>query len=163
VEQEARALPAGDFQNVIFRPADAAHETLLKASMPSSSVVPSDVMLTTAGQKLRGRSRRTLRPVLQRVASPRSSMQPWVVLTSWTVAENQPANEVGNVSGSFAGDVETPSTAVEVGAKDSPSFHDMQRGRTSNDTIQGSITTFSMTTYSYAVVPTAGGWLVFQL
>jgi hypothetical protein len=90
-------------------------------------------------------------------------MQQWVVLTSWTAAENEPANEVGSVSGNFAGDVVTPPTAVEVGAKDSPSFHDSERGRTSADTIQGSITTFRMTTYSYAVVPTAGGWLVFQL
>src|ERR1700733_1423622 len=33
--QEARALPAADFQNVVFRPAGAGHETLLKASMPT--------------------------------------------------------------------------------------------------------------------------------
>jgi hypothetical protein len=175
--QEARALPATNFQNAAFRPTGTAHETLLRASMPHSAAVLSGVILKTAGQRLRGRSHPALRPALQRVGSASSSTQQWLVLTSWSVAE-------------------------DVTGDGSDGTQNAQRPKTSKDKMQESFTTFRMTTNneqqvagnqsgsisgdgagsdtggarivltvsreqtfspSYAVVPTAGGWLVFQL
>jgi len=112
--QEAQALPSGDFQNAVFRPAGAAHETLLKASMPASGVG-----LKTVGQTPRRRSRRVSRPAMQRMKTIPSQTQQWLVLTSWDEASD--------------------AKFVLTVAREQ---------------------TFSP---SYAVVPTAGGWLVFQL
>jgi hypothetical protein len=144
--QEARALPAADFQNVVFRPAGAARETLLKASLPHSAAVPSGVMLKAAGQKLPGRSHRASRPALQRVASANRSTPQWILLTSWSVAE----------------DVTRDGSDVAQNARQRKSGD-----ATGNDAGGARIVltvsreqTFSP---SYAVVPTAGGWLVFQL
>jgi hypothetical protein len=174
--QESRALPTTDFQNAVFRPAGAAHETLVRASMLRSAVTPSGGLLKTAGQKLPSRSHRALRPALQPVRSASRSTQQWFVLTSWSVAED----------------------ATRDGSDGS---QNVQRLKTSNEQIQESFTTFRMTNNkqqtagnqsgsisgdgagsdaggarivltvsreqtfspSYAVVPTAGGWLVFQL
>jgi hypothetical protein len=121
VAQEAQALPSGDFQNAVFHPAGggaqagAAHETLLKASMPASGVG-----LKTVGQTPRRRSRRVSRPAMQRAKTIPNQTQQWVVLTSWDEASD--------------------------GAKLVLTVAREQ--------------TFSP---SYAVVPTAGGWLIFQL
>jgi len=115
IAQEAQALPSGDFQNAVFRPAGPTHETLLKASMPASGIG-----LKTAGQTPRQRSRRVSRPAMQRVKTIPSQTQQWLVLTSWDEASD--------------------------GAKLVLTVAREQ--------------TFSP---SYAVVPTAGGWLIFQL
>jgi len=120
--QEAQALPVRDFQNAVFRPSGAAHETLLKASMPSSGGV-----LKTTGQALPPRSHRASRPALQRVKTIRRQTQQWVVLTSFLEQQSEPGNESGGAK------------MVLTVAREQ---------------------TFSP---SYAVVPTDGGWLVFQL
>lgn len=125
VAQEAQALPSGDFQNAVFPPAGGAqtggaHETLLKASMPSSGIGASGIGLKTAGQTPRRRSHRVSRPAMQRVKTIPSRTQQWLVLTSWDESSD--------------------------GAKLVLTVAREQ--------------TFSP---SYAVVPTAGGWLVFQL
>lgn len=119
--QEVRALPAGDFQNAVFRPAGAAYETLLKASMPSGGE------LKTTGQALPKRSRRVARPALQRVKTIRSQTQQWVVLTSILEQGSELRDESGGAK------------LVLTVAREQA---------------------FSP---SYAVVPTAGGWLIFQL
>jgi BlaR1 peptidase M56 len=116
--QEARALPTGDFQNAVFRPAGIAHETLLKASMPSPAMG-----LKTTGQALPPRSHNVSRPALRRVKKIRSKGQHWLVLTSW--------NELQDASGG--------AHLVLTVAREQNFYA------------------------SYAAVPTAGGWLVFQL
>jgi hypothetical protein len=126
--QEARALPASDFQNVVFRPAGAPHQTLLKASMPSLGTG-----LKCQRQASPQSSRHVLRPALQRVRKIRSQTRQWVVLTSFI--------ESGSIESGRGPGNETPESARIVLT--------VARGQT-----------FSP---SYAVVPTAGGWLVFQL
>jgi beta-lactamase regulating signal transducer with metallopeptidase domain len=117
--QEAQALPTGDFQNAVFRPAAAAHETLLKASMSSS-----DMGLKTQGQVVRQKSHHPTRLALRRVKKSRSQGQKqWLVLTSW--------NELRDESGG--------ARLVLTVAREQNFYA------------------------SYAAVPTAGGWLVFQL
>jgi 2-methylaconitate cis-trans-isomerase PrpF len=117
--QEAQTLPTGDFHNAVFRPAGAAHETLLKASMPSLNTE-----LKTAGQPTRQKSHHSTRPSLRRVKKIRSQgQQQWLVLTSW--------NEVRDESGG--------ARLVLTVAREQNFYA------------------------SYAAVPTAGGWLVFQL
>jgi BlaR1 peptidase M56 len=77
--QEAQAPPTGDFQNVVFRPTGAAHETLLRASMPSPTVG-----LKTTGEALPRSSHNVSRPALRRAKKIRSAgQQQWLVLTSW--------------------------------------------------------------------------------
>jgi BlaR1 peptidase M56 len=142
--QESRALPAADFQNAVFRPAGAVRETLLKASMPASDGVHSGVMLKAVGQKLRRRSHRALRPALQRVGSASSSTQQWVVLTSWSMAE-----DITRDGSDGAQNVRRPGDGAGSDAGGARIVLTVSREQT-----------FSP---SYAVVPTAGGWLVFQL
>jgi hypothetical protein len=163
--QEARALPAGDFENAVFRPAGGAHETLLRASMPASGAGPLDILLKTAGQRLRRRSHRALRPVVQQRADVQAPMQQWVVLTSWSVPVNVAAGEEETVG------VQTTANLEKTGG----------RG-TGNDTTRRSLTSdgaktvasagagatgskqgLTTTIYTYAAVRTDGGWLVFQL
>jgi hypothetical protein len=121
--QEARALPATDFQNAVFLRADAAHETLLRASMPSPATG-----LKSLRQAPPQASHHVLRPALRRVRKVRSQTQQWVVLTSFI----EPGRGVGN-------ETSDGSRIVLTVAREQ---------------------TFSP---SYAVVPTTGGWLVFQL
>jgi beta-lactamase regulating signal transducer with metallopeptidase domain len=117
--QETQTLPTGDFQSAVFRPTGAAHETLLKASMPSSNMG-----LKTAGQPTRQKSHHFTRPSLRRVKKIRSQwQQQWLVLTSW--------NELQDKSGG--------ARLVLTVAREQNFYA------------------------SYAAVPTAGGWLVFQL
>jgi BlaR1 peptidase M56 len=144
--QEARALHAADFQNAVFRPTGAAHETLLKASLPHSTAVPSGVMLKAAGQRLPGRSHRASRPVLQRVASASRSTQQWIVLTSWSVAE----------------DVTRDGSDVAQNARQ-PKSGDSTGNDAGGARIVLTVSREQTFSPSYAVVPTAGGWLVFQL
>jgi hypothetical protein len=173
--QEARALPAADFQNVVFRPAGAGHETLLKASMPTTSGVSSAAMLKPAGQKLR-RSRRASPPALERV---RSSAQQWVVLTSWSVAESSqsPGTSNDKMRGSFTAFRMTTSNGEQpirmTTSSSEPAVRTTTNGRQqirmtrSNEQPIRMITSneqgFGMMAHSYAVVPTADGWLIFQL
>jgi hypothetical protein len=173
--QEARALPAADFQNVVFRPAGAGHETLLKASMPTTSGVSSAAMLKPAGQKLR-RSRRASPPALERV---RSSAQQWVVLTSWSVAESSqsPGTSNDKMRGSFTAFRMTTSNGEQpirmTTSSSEPVVRTTTNGRQqirmtrSNEQPIRMITSneqgFGMMAHSYAVVPTADGWLIFQL
>jgi beta-lactamase regulating signal transducer with metallopeptidase domain len=92
--QEAQTLPTGDFQSAVFRPTSAAHETLLKASMPSS-----DMGLKTAGQPTRQKSHHSTRPALRRVRKIRSQGQQWLVLTSWNETGVEPGNGSAGESG----------------------------------------------------------------
>src|SRR3984885_8956262 len=83
--QEARALPTGDFQNAVFRPAGIAHETLLKASMPSPAMG-----LKTTAQTLSPRSHSVSRPAVRRVKKiRRQGQQQWLVLTSWNELQDE--------------------------------------------------------------------------
>lgn len=75
LQHEKQALPpAGGYQNVVFHPATAPHETLLKASMPSRQTEPRPV----------AQARRAHRPALQRAKRNSEQPQQWVVLTSWS-------------------------------------------------------------------------------
>ena len=65
---------AGGYQNVVFHPSSAGHESLLKASMPSRQTEPRPV--AQAG--------RAHRPALQRAKRSSGQPQQWVVLTSWS-------------------------------------------------------------------------------
>jgi hypothetical protein len=120
--QQARALPASDFQNVVFRPADAPHQTLLKASMPSPATG------LKSPRQAPPQSAHGLRPARQRVRKVRSQTQQWVVLTSFIEPGRGPRNET----------LDGARIVLTVAREQ----------------------TFSP---SYAVVSTAGGWLVFQL
>jgi beta-lactamase regulating signal transducer with metallopeptidase domain len=76
VQHEKQALPStGGYQNVVFHPATAPHETLLKASMPSKQAEPRPVAQTR---------RSAHRPALQRAKRNSEQPQQWVVLTSWS-------------------------------------------------------------------------------
>jgi beta-lactamase regulating signal transducer with metallopeptidase domain len=72
-----RMRSAGDYQNVVFHPSTAAHEALLKASMPSGQAQPARQV----------QARRVRRAGLQRASQSAGSAgnqpQQWVVLTSW--------------------------------------------------------------------------------
>jgi len=109
-------LPVAEYQPVAFH--GAAHETLLKASMPSGHGA-SEPGFRAATQTLPQQTSGTHRPALQRAKKNRPRTQQWVVLTSWD--ESSGAKMVMTVS------------------REQISFP------------------------SYAAVPTAGGWLVFQL
>ena len=116
VSAETRMLPVAEYQPVAFH--GAAHETLLKASMPSGHGA-SEPGFRAATQTLPQQTSGTHRPALQRAKKNRPRTQQWVVLTSWD--ESSGAKMVMTVS------------------QEQISFP------------------------SYAAVPTAGGWLVFQL
>lgn len=124
ISAEVRSLPVGDFKPVLSHSAGAAHETLLKASMPISRPTSGFGLGTASGgfrkQTVKEQSRRAHRPAVQRAKrSVGRALQQWVVLTSWE--ESRGARMVMTVARE-----------------------------------QTSVT-------SYAAVPTAGGWLVFQL
>jgi beta-lactamase regulating signal transducer with metallopeptidase domain len=75
LQHEKQALPsAGGYQNVVFHPSTAGHESLLKASMPSGQTQPRPV----------AQARREHRPALQRAKRNSEQPQQWVVLTSWS-------------------------------------------------------------------------------
>jgi hypothetical protein len=126
--QEAQTLPTGDFQSVVFRPTGAAHETLLKASMPSS-----DMGLKTQGQPTRQKSHHSTRPALRRVKKigGQGRQQQWLLLTSWSETGVEPRNGSAGESG--------VAKMILTVAREQNFYA------------------------SYAAVPTAGGWLVFQL
>jgi len=142
--QEMEAVPTRDFQNVVFHPAGSAHETLLKASMPSSGGE-----LKTAGHALQqsscrlsqpSRFSRSTRPALRRVKTiPTLGQQQWLVLTSWDVHGTEPGNSVGTRSGDQFGD-ESGGARMVLTISQEQNFYP-----------------------SYAAVRTAGGWLFFQL
>jgi len=136
--QAMQPLPAGDFQNVVFHPAGAVRETLLKASMPASAGSK------TTGRGLQQRSRRSSRPALQRVKKiQRQRTQPWLVLTSWNETRNEIRTEMGD----------------EPGGASRSEFSNESGGAKLVLTVAHEQTFFT----SYAAVPTAGGWLIFQL
>jgi len=131
--EEMQALPGSDLQNVVFHPAGTAHETLLKASMPSSGGE-----LKTAGQALQQRSPRSSRfsrstlPALRRMKkTPTRRQQQWLVLTSWNVQATEPGNQSGD---------ESRGAKMVLTVSHEQNFYP-----------------------SYAAVRTAGGWLFFQL
>jgi beta-lactamase regulating signal transducer with metallopeptidase domain len=132
--QEAQTLPPRDLQNVVFHPEGAAHETLLKASMPSGAE------LKNTGQALRQRSHRSSKPALQRVkkVQPRTTQQ-WLVLTSWNGIGNETGNEQGNESRNRVG-AESGGARMVLTVSQEQNFYP-----------------------SYAAVRTASGWLIFQL
>jgi beta-lactamase regulating signal transducer with metallopeptidase domain len=143
VASEARILPdsgiQGGMQNVVFRPAGEAHETLLKASMPEGQGLPGSgvqrvrrVAMDRERQPVR--VRRTNRAVLQRVtADTGRTMQRWIVLTSVTT---------------------TMMTTT--------SWHE---GGNDADGARIVLTTSPTQNFSpsYAAVPTVDGWLILQL
>jgi beta-lactamase regulating signal transducer with metallopeptidase domain len=139
--QEMQALPARDFQDVVFHPTGAAHETLLKASMPTSGG-----KLKTAGHALRQGSHRSslpsrsLRPALQRVRTiPTRENEQWLVLTSWNVQGAEPWDLPRNQSGTQS-KAESGSARMVLTVSQEQSFYP-----------------------SYAAVRTTGGWLFIQL
>jgi BlaR1 peptidase M56 len=91
-QAEVQSLPAAGYQNVVFHPAvatsfsGAAHETLLKASMPVDSTSHT---LPPAKHVAAKRRRAASAPVMMRAKQNRAAvqeprqMQRWVVLTSW--------------------------------------------------------------------------------
>jgi hypothetical protein len=82
LQGEAQALPStGSYQNVVFHPSTAAHETLLKATMPSGQA--QSVQAGPGMQPKQTQARHTRRPALQGVKRNSSQPQQWVVLTSW--------------------------------------------------------------------------------
>jgi hypothetical protein len=130
LQGQAAVQPAGGYQDVVYRPSTgAAHETLLKAAMPS---LETGSKMTGQAQGVQPRQakarpvhrvcRAALQGTVQRISvnSMRSSNQThqWVMLTSWE---------------------ESGARMVVTVAREQ---------------------TFES---SYAAVPTAGGWLVFQL
>ena len=158
VESASSMLPALSYQPVVARTTarstDPAHETLLKASMPSFSSVASSETRSDYAQSNEAqsneaqsndarspsevsqaavvpvvthrRSQRARLPVVQRTKQPRTEVQQWVVLTSsW----GQPGG--------------VPAVSRMVLTVSS------ERGLVSS--------------YSYAAVPTDVGWLVIQL
>jgi hypothetical protein len=133
--QEAQALPVRDFQSAVFHPEGAAHETLLKASMPSGTA------LKIAGKASRQRSHRGSRAGVERMKKIRSQQTPqaWLVLTSWKEPGNEPGSELGEDSGNG-------------------SLH-------KSDGAKMVLTVWQEQNFypSYAAVRTAGGWLVVQL
>jgi hypothetical protein len=92
LQAEAQSLPVAGYQDVVFHPAaatsfsGAAHETLLKASMPMESTRRT---LSTARRVAAKRRRVISGPVLMHAKQNRAAvqeprqMQRWVVLTSW--------------------------------------------------------------------------------
>jgi beta-lactamase regulating signal transducer with metallopeptidase domain len=138
--QEAQMLTPREMQNVVFHPAGAAHETLLKASMPAGAG------LKSTGQALRQRSHRNSKPALQRVKKIQSrTTQQWLVLTSWHEIGNEQGDEAGNLSGNrsenrYANRPAAGSARMVLTVLQEQNFYP-----------------------SYAAVRTAGGWLVFQL
>jgi BlaR1 peptidase M56 len=132
--QEAQALPVRDFQNGVFHPEGAAHETLLRASMPAEG------QLKTTGHTLplRQRPHRSSKPAVQRVKKVQArTTQKWLVLTSWNEYGSEAGNESGNQSGNELG---SGSAKMVLTVWREQNFYP-----------------------SYAAVRTAGGWLVFQL
>jgi hypothetical protein len=89
---EAQSLPSAEYQAVAFpsaagfRPSEASHETLLKASMPVASAKRN---VSSAIKVPAKRPRPTHAPVLIRTRqiATRQTRQ-WVVLTSWEVTAN---------------------------------------------------------------------------
>jgi BlaR1 peptidase M56 len=76
-QHEGRVLPsAGGYQNVVFHPSSASHETLLKASVPSGQAQPMQGHPVTQARPVR-------RPAQQRAKRASNQPQQWVVLTSW--------------------------------------------------------------------------------
>ncbi len=140
VSAVAQSLPAGGYSPVLFHGAGAAHETLLKASMPARRQDVRQAPGMLSGQRLsavaRERSRGAHQPSVQRapvqraIRARRGRSQQWVVLTSWD--EPAGAKMVLAVS------------ASSVASQDQESSPQV----------------FST---SYAAVRTVGGWLVFQL
>lgn len=143
VQSASSMLPAPAYQPVVARSMARAHETLLKASMPSYSSVPSSYTRSdyapsnnarppNAAQAnavplvAHRRPRRAHMPVLRRTKQRRAQVQQWVVLTSsWA----QPG-----------GTARISRMLLTVSG---------ERGFVSS--------------YSYAAVPTDVGWLVIQL
>lgn len=79
VRGEAQMLPAAEYHPVVSPMQGAAHETLLKAAMPSGQGLRTEV----AG----GQAHHTRTPLLQRTKGRRAPARPvqqWVVLTSWS-------------------------------------------------------------------------------
>ncbi len=91
-QAEVQSLPAAGYQDVVFHPgaatsfSGAAHETLLKASMPVDSARRT---LPTARRVAAKRRRAVSGPVVMHAKQNRAAvqeprqMQRWVVLTSW--------------------------------------------------------------------------------
>jgi hypothetical protein len=91
-QAEVQGLPIAGYQDVVFHPAvarsasGAAHETLLKASMPVNSTGQT---LLPAKRVVAKRRRTASAPVLVRAKQNRAAMQEpqqmqrWVVLTTW--------------------------------------------------------------------------------
>ena len=91
-QAEVQGLPVAGYQDVVFHPAvansfsGAAHETLLKASMPVDSTSHT---LPPAKHVAAKRRRAASAPVMMRAKQNRAAMQEprqmqrWVVLTSW--------------------------------------------------------------------------------
>lgn len=71
-------LPVMAYQPVISHSAGQVHETLLKASMPSTYLPKMSSSVAT-----RRRSRHLHAPVVERANQQRTQVQRWVVLTSW--------------------------------------------------------------------------------
>jgi hypothetical protein len=79
---EAQILPAtGNYQNVVFHPSAPAHETLLKASMPSAQPQQPQTQPATQVRHVR---RAALQRTSQREMRASNQPQQWVVLTSWS-------------------------------------------------------------------------------
>lgn len=95
VPLRAPRMVGPEYRPVVFHPGNAAHETLLKATVPVREAVtpvhaPSRKK-STAGRALTGGVKHA--PVVQRVKEASNGMQRWVVLTSFCVTSGiEPAN-----------------------------------------------------------------------
>jgi hypothetical protein len=82
LQNAVSALPVAAYQPVVSHPMAGAHESLLKASMPST-YARSSIGAPRGAATVRRRSRRMNAPMFQRTKQHRVQVQQWVVLTSW--------------------------------------------------------------------------------
>ncbi|WP_158790717.1 M56 family metallopeptidase [Granulicella sp. L60] len=117
----AGSLPGAGYQPVVFHPQGAAHESLLKASMPMASANRTALPL----RRVVAKRRRTAGALVRSNVSLRSDVlrrsrvqgQGWVVLTSWSAQERSGvvltvSEERGSSSSNFSSSFSSSYAAV---------------------------------------------------